>query len=147
MAAQALPYNHRAEAATGLQSAYAYQCRLACGDNADSQNPKSLRSGSNSESKLINIPTGLGKTAAVVLTWLWNRVLTTHQAHRTTWPRPLAYCLPMRTLVEQTPGPPIALRNERLKKVSALLGNPDFGGSALRLFIGFHPAEIVLEMF
>jgi len=26
------------------------------------------------ESRLIEIPTGLGKTAAVVLAWLWNRV-------------------------------------------------------------------------
>ena len=27
------------------------------------------------ESRLINIPTGLGKTAAVVLAWLWTRVV------------------------------------------------------------------------
>jgi len=26
------------------------------------------------QSRLIEIPTGLGKTAAVVLAWLWNRV-------------------------------------------------------------------------
>lgn len=26
-------------------------------------------------SQLINIPTGLGKTAAVVMAWLWNRVI------------------------------------------------------------------------
>lgn len=26
------------------------------------------------DSRLINIPTGLGKTAAVILAWLWNRV-------------------------------------------------------------------------
>jgi len=62
---------------------YAYQSRLAdlpC------------------ESRLISVPTGLGKTAAVILGWLWNRV------HRKSvpWPRRLVYCLPMRTLVEQT---------------------------------------------
>src|SRR5438552_12834512 len=42
---------------------YDYQCRLAGGD-----------SGCRCESRLINIPTGLGKTAAVVLAWLWNRL-------------------------------------------------------------------------
>ena len=47
---------------------------------------------------LIDIPTGFGKTDAVVLAWLWNRVLR----HRDDWPRRLVYCLPMRTLVEQT---------------------------------------------
>jgi CRISPR-associated endonuclease/helicase Cas3 len=49
-------------------------------------------------SLLINIPTGLGKTAAVVLAWLWNRVHLKSEK----WPRRLVYCLPMRTLVEQT---------------------------------------------
>jgi CRISPR-associated endonuclease/helicase Cas3 len=47
---------------------------------------------------LIDVPTGLGKTAAVVLAWLWNRV---HEKSES-WPRRLVYCLPMRTLVEQT---------------------------------------------
>lgn len=37
------------------------------------------------ESRLINIPTGLGKTAAVILAWLWNRV---HKADPA-WPRRL----------------------------------------------------------
>src|SRR5688572_27288143 len=54
------------------------------------------------ESRLINIPTGLGKTAAVVLAWLWNRVGHPDAEHREKWPRRLVYCLPMRTLVEQT---------------------------------------------
>ena len=49
-------------------------------------------------SQIINVPTGLGKTAAVVLAWLWNRV----QIRNPEWPRRLVYCLPMRTLVEQT---------------------------------------------
>lgn len=53
---------------------------------------------SSCESRLIVVPTGLGKTAAVLLSWLWNRV------HRQSddWPRRLVYCLPMRTLAEQT---------------------------------------------
>ena len=54
------------------------------------------------ESLLINVPTGLGKTAAVVLAWLWNRVVLADRAQPTRWPRRLVYCLPMRTLVEQT---------------------------------------------
>ncbi len=43
------------------------------------------------------IPTGFGKTAAVLAAWLWKVV---HQDPET--PRRLIYCLPMRTLVEQT---------------------------------------------
>jgi hypothetical protein len=87
--------------ATGFKP-FAYQCRLACPEGADADDPKTLRSGSSCESKLINVPTGLGKTAAVVLAWLWNRVLCPDTAVRSQWPRRLVYCLPMRTLVEQT---------------------------------------------
>ena len=72
--------------ATGGNQPYDYQRRLA-EDSA-------------CESRLIEIPTGLGKTAAVVLAWLWNRVVRKDPA----WPRRLVYCLPMRTLVEQTAG-------------------------------------------
>ena len=68
---------------------YDYQNRLAMAPSA---------------SRLINIPTGLGKTAAVVLAWLWNRVAQPDTVARNTWPRRLVYCLPMRTLVEQTAG-------------------------------------------
>jgi hypothetical protein len=83
------------QAATG-NSPYDYQSRLAGGD-----------SGAACRSQLINIPTGLGKTAAVVLAWLWNRVAPSLNPQPSTinpsqWPRRLAYCLPMRTLVEQT---------------------------------------------
>jgi CRISPR-associated endonuclease/helicase Cas3 len=87
--------------ATGFKP-FAYQCQLACSEGADADDPGTLRSGSNCESKLINVPTGLGKTAAVVLAWLWNRVLCPDTAIRSQWPRRLLYCLPMRTLVEQT---------------------------------------------
>lgn len=48
--------------------------------------------------RLIRIPTGFGKTAGVVLTWLYHRVLRKDDA----WPRRLVFCLPMRVLVEQT---------------------------------------------
>jgi len=50
---------------------------------------------------LIRVPTGLGKTAAVVLAWLWRRTLAGPQVRDRT-PRRLIYCLPMRVLVEQT---------------------------------------------
>ena len=46
---------------------------------------------------LLDIPTGLGKTAAVLSAWLWARI----QAPEKT-PRRLVYCLPVRTLIEQT---------------------------------------------
>ena len=42
-------------------------------------------------------PTGLGKTAAVVLAWLWKRATAPDSV-----PRRLVYCLPMRTLADQT---------------------------------------------
>ena len=63
------------KAATGLdQGPYDYQCRLAGRD-----------SGTDCTSQLINIPTGLGKTVAVVLAWLWNRI----QLLNPKWPRRL----------------------------------------------------------
>lgn len=47
--------------------------------------------------ELINVPTGAGKTAAVLGAWLWRRL-----KNSATVGRRLIYCLPMRTLVEQT---------------------------------------------
>ncbi|MGQ9897918.1 MAG: type I-G CRISPR-associated helicase/endonuclease Cas3g [Acidobacteriota bacterium] len=54
---------------------------------------------------LLEIPTGMGKTAAVVLAWLWKRGW--RMGGRCAdidpnTPRRLVYCLPMRVLVEQT---------------------------------------------
>jgi len=69
------------QTATG-NTPYLYQCRLACGEppanaNCDLANPdeatRQWLSGSDPKgprSRLINSPTGLGKTAAVVLAWL-----------------------------------------------------------------------------
>ena len=57
---------------------------------------------------LLDIPTGLGKTAAVTLAWLWRRLVgkgvkdRLPEEVRTETPRRLVYCLPMRVLVEQT---------------------------------------------
>jgi CRISPR-associated endonuclease/helicase Cas3 len=50
---------------------------------------------------LVDIPTGAGKTAAIVLGWLWRRHCAPSPIPQAT-PRRLVYCLPMRTLVEQT---------------------------------------------
>ena len=84
-------------AATG-HAPYDYQRRLATGE-----------AGCHCKSQLINVPTGLGKTAAVVLAWLWNRLLAQIRNPQSTirnseCPRRLVYCLPMRTLVKQTAG-------------------------------------------
>ncbi len=55
--------------------------------------------------ELLDVPTGMGKTAAVVLAWLWKRGWREEgrEAHPDAGtPRRLLYCLPMRVLVEQT---------------------------------------------
>lgn len=94
--------------ATG-KNPYPYQGRLACGDSYDPANPTTQTTGTPCQSRLIDIPTGLGKTAAVTLAWLWNRFIPSQISNLNseitdpaTWPRRLVYCLPMRTLVEQT---------------------------------------------
>lgn len=49
--------------------------------------------------ELLEVPTGTGKTAAAVLSWLWRR---RDPRFPEATPRRLVYCLPMRVLVEQT---------------------------------------------
>lgn len=48
--------------------------------------------------RLVRVPTGLGKTAGVVASWLYHRVRRADPA----WPTRLVLVLPMRVLVEQT---------------------------------------------
>lgn len=48
--------------------------------------------------RLIRVPTGLGKTLGVLAAWAYHRLIR----HDDAWPRRLVWCLPMRTLVEQT---------------------------------------------
>ncbi len=67
---------------------YPYQCRVATAAEL---------------AELIRAPTGAGKTAAVILGWLWRRHFAKPEVQRAT-PRRLVYCLPMRVLVEQTVG-------------------------------------------
>jgi len=57
-----------------------------------------LAGSSDCPDRLIRIPTGFGKTLGVLAAWLWNRV----ERDDPHWPRRLVWCLPMRTLVEQT---------------------------------------------
>ena len=83
--------------ATGFRP-HEYQKRLACGERGEGGYNDLLSDRLACESMLIDIPTGFGKTSAVVLAWLWNRVMK----NCGDWPRRLVYCLPMRTLVEQT---------------------------------------------
>ncbi len=68
---------------------FEYQLRLAEGQWPD----------------LLDVPTGMGKTAAVVLAWLWKRGWRGGERRPcpdSGMPRRLVYCLPMRVLVEQT---------------------------------------------
>ncbi len=65
---------------------YPYQRRLATAENLPS---------------ILSVPTGVGKTAAAILAWLSRRRFASPEVKRRT-PRRLIYCLPMRTLVDQT---------------------------------------------
>ena len=51
---------------------------------------------------LLRVPTGAGKTEAAALGWLYRRFEHPNRSVRDSTPRRLVYCLPMRTLVEQT---------------------------------------------
>lgn len=75
--------------ATRLPTPFSYQSRLAEQAWPD----------------LLGVPTGMGKTAAITLAWLWKRGW--RQGNRSEvidveTPRRLIWCLPMRVLVEQT---------------------------------------------
>lgn len=101
--------------ATGIeQGPYDYQRRLAEGAWPD----------------LLEIPTGLGKTAAVVLAWLYKRRI---QQHADT-PRRLVYCLPMRVLVEQT-----VANIESWLRAHELYDEPGEGKVSVNLLMGGAP--------
>lgn len=75
-----MPYTEFFKKITG-NSPYPYQQRL----------------GEEPWPELLDVPTGLGKTAGVVVAWLNKRLNGDGET-----PRRLVYCLPMRVLVEQT---------------------------------------------
>jgi CRISPR-associated endonuclease/helicase Cas3 len=80
--------------------------------------------------ELLEVPTGMGKTAAIILAWLYKRRFQ----HDADTPRRLTYCLPMRVLVEQTE------RNVRewLENLN-LLGNAGEGKVSVHLIMGGEP--------
>lgn len=77
--------------------------------------------------ELLEIPTGLGKTAAVIVAWLFKQLNDDPET-----PKRLVYCLPMRVLVEQTvenvngwlnnAGPYFQKRGTPLPQVHLLMG-------------------------
>lgn len=73
--------------ATGGKRPYAFQTRLATGESLPAT---------------WVLPTGTGKTATAILTWLWRRRGPVPQTVKEATPRRLVYCLPIRSLVEQT---------------------------------------------
>jgi CRISPR-associated endonuclease/helicase Cas3 len=102
--------------ATG-KSPYPYQVRFALQDELP---------------ELVDVPTGLGKTAMAVLGWLWRRRWDDREAIRAGTPRRLVYCLPMRVLVEQT------ARNaeEWLKKLGQNSERPGEGKVSVHVLMG-----------
>jgi hypothetical protein len=65
--------------ATG-HSTYGYQCRLARGEGASAEDDATATIGSECCSRLIEIPTGLDKTAAVVSSrWFAIKQWPTHE--------------------------------------------------------------------
>lgn len=88
----------------------------------------------NSWPDLLDVPTGMGKTAAVVLAWLWKRGwrqgMRSGQLDPDT-PRRLVYCLPMRVLVEQT-----VTNIESWLKALDLYGKPGEGKVSINVLMG-----------
>lgn len=80
-----ITYNDVFERGTGGLQPYSWQRRLA-----EEGLPET-----------VEVPTGCGKTLAVVLAWLFRRRFA-EQGTRIVTPRRLVFALPMRTLVEQT---------------------------------------------
>jgi CRISPR-associated endonuclease/helicase Cas3 len=82
----------------------------------------------------LDVPTGLGKTAAVMLAWLWKRGWRTTGARippDAQTPRRLVCCLPMRVLVEQTAD------NARAWTESlGIAGNPGDGRVSVHVLMG-----------
>lgn len=98
-AMQLVSYEDFFARATG-RSPFPYQRRLALEDRL----PEALCA-----------PTGSGKTAAVVLAWLYRRCVAADVQRRAT-PRRLVICLPMRSLVTQT----VTAVSEWLRRVELL---------------------------
>jgi CRISPR-associated endonuclease/helicase Cas3 len=79
--------------------------------------------------ELLDVPTGLGKTAAVIAGWRWRRRHHPDSAVRSGTPRRLIYCLPMRVLVKQTYETAIRM----LAKTGELAGTAEWAPESGRL--------------
>lgn len=85
--------------------------------------------------ELVDVPTGLGKTAMAVLGWLWRRRFHHDETVRKSTPRRLVYCLPMRVLVEQTRDNAVLwLHNLKLLAGTAEFDEEENGGKRLRSY-------------
>ena len=80
-----MTYDELVALCTGDKTPYEYQREIAA----------------NGLPELLTIPTGAGKTMAVVLGWLYRRRYHPDLAVRESTPHWLVVCQPMRTLVEQ----------------------------------------------
>lgn len=100
-------YRDYFQCATGVRP-YPYQERLALAPVGEF--PETL-----------NASTGVGKTAAADLGWLFRRRFHPDKKIQQATPRRLVYCLPMRVLVEQTYGNTCGW----LDKLGLLAANPD----------------------
>ncbi|HLV02893.1 MAG TPA: DEAD/DEAH box helicase, partial [Acidobacteriota bacterium] len=76
---------------------------------------------------VLNIPTGLGKTAAITLAWAYRKRVADDPA----MPRRLVWCMPMRVLAEQTRSN-IESWFQRL----GVLGSPGEGKVSVHLLMG-----------
>jgi CRISPR-associated endonuclease/helicase Cas3 len=84
---------------------------------------RDLAKGDEPRSRVVRIPTGMGKTLGVLAAWSWHRLCRGDDR----WPRRLLWCLPMRVLVEQTE---VVVR-EALERLGLLWnGSADHGGRA-----------------
>lgn len=113
-----MDYPHFFTTATGWPDPFPYQSTLASDPWPD----------------LLNVPTGMGKTAAVTLAWLWKRgwrIGPKREGADPETPRRLVWCLPMRVLVEQ------AEENIRawLKNL-AILGSAGTGNVSVHVLMG-----------
>ena len=82
-----------------------FQKLFAAAMNGASPYPYQVRMAEAAWPDLLDVPTGMGKTAAVTLAWLYKRGWRQGGREMTPdadTPRRLIWCLPMRVLVEQT---------------------------------------------
>lgn len=96
---------------------------------------------------LVSVPTGLGKTAMALISWLWRRN-SGDASCRAQTPRRLVYCLPMRVLVEQTRNSAV----EWADRLGLLAGKAEYeernGTRILRTYTADHgdPSKIAVHV-